>query len=606
MEKEGCIAGEMTAASSEDQPLELLRMVTERELIHHLEELPGPKELVVDRSLLRPLDGFTSNTELKKHGVQRVFTLNPDASVPAWIDGVVHRVYLVRPSRQNARLICEHVRAIPGKSYAAIWCNAKLSHCDFEFESSGIYGKVQSFDLAMCLLPIETDLFSLEHPESPHGDIFSVANSFVALQGLYGVIPTVYGLGKATKKMWSIVHKLCENNEPRARPDQPISHLFVFDRSIDPVTTLLTAGTYEALVHNVFNIDCGKVDFAEVFREKQQPEEEAKPKAHVYKLNNNDGVYASIRNKFITGVSSFLSSKTKEMQSDVSKATATEQVSDMRVFVESQLRNLRAQHRQLELHISACEVILRKTKESGCPSRNLFEQQLSVGDVNLGDFVAFVNERMLQEDPPFTVLSLLCLATVLLNGIPDAQYESLLGHFYKVYGFEYIMAVYNLREQGLLYSKNVAKQRREIAKCSVLFRNISKRLRLFREPNDREVDLRNPSSMSYVFGGTYTPLFCQVVSNTMTHGWNTEQYERGCEHVLVEQNSYVPPCTKPDNRMKKAIMVFFLGGVTYAEVAALRLLAVQNNFRILIAATHIIRRDEYVRCRAETLVDRVE
>ncbi|KAK6010026.1 hypothetical protein OSTOST_24985, partial [Ostertagia ostertagi] len=92
-----------------------------------------------------------------------------------------------------------------------------------------------------------------------------------------------------------------------------------------------------------------------------------------------------------------------------------------------------------------------------------------------------------------------------------------------------------------------------------------KRLNLVPTSEDATVDLRNPSSMNYVFSGAFTPPFCQVVANAMVHGWNTNELKKTFGRVLVEENSYIPADRRPDNRMRKAILVFFLGGVTYAE-----------------------------------------
>ena len=92
----------------------------------------------------------------------------------------------------------------------------------------------------------------------------------------------------------------------------------------------------------------------------------------------------------------------------------------------------------------------------------------------------------------------------------------------------------------------------------------------------------------------------------MMHGWNAKELQKTFTKVLVEENSYTPADRRPDSRMKKAILVYFLGGVTYTEVAALRLLAMQNNFRVIIAATNIIHRDSFLKAMAEAKIPDVQ
>ena len=78
-----------------DQPLGILYEVARRELIHLLETLSGSKDLIVDVSLLRPLDKIASMSLLQKHGCARVVPLKGNTSLP-WNPQVSTRVYMLR------------------------------------------------------------------------------------------------------------------------------------------------------------------------------------------------------------------------------------------------------------------------------------------------------------------------------------------------------------------------------------------------------------------------------------------------------------------------------------------------------------------------------
>ncbi|KAK5975019.1 hypothetical protein GCK32_003475 [Trichostrongylus colubriformis] len=256
------------------------------------------------------------------------------------------------------------------------------------------------------------------------------------------------------------------------------------------------------------------------------------------------------------------------------------------------------------MHICACEVLLEKNGAAGASDRLRFEHELVAGTANIADVISYLEDCMLRELPSWQVLSLACLASLAQNGFSAKHFQSFREHFLRTYGYEYLPILHSLTSKRLLIEKPrpivggagaPAPPSPSPGDSLPTLPFLIKRLNLVPTSEDAAVDLRNPSMMSYVFSGAFTPPFCQVVANTMVHGWNTNELKKTFGRVLVEENSYIPADRRPDNRMRKAILVFFLGGVTYAEVAALRLLAVQNNFRILIASTNIIHRETYMK-----------
>uniref|UniRef100_A0A1I7XDA3 RGS domain-containing protein n=1 Tax=Heterorhabditis bacteriophora TaxID=37862 RepID=A0A1I7XDA3_HETBA len=587
-----------------DQPLGLLCEVARRELIHLFESMPASKDLIVDPSLLRPLDRIASMSLLQKHGCVRVLPLKQDTSI-SWDSSVARRVYLVRPSLDMARLIAEHIRCSPDKQIAVIWANRRLAICDRELERQGVFGLIEVFELSISMISLESDLFSLELPTHiSMSDLFTPAQALFQLQSLYGLIPTVYGIGEQSEKMWKLVHHIyMERGEPRSSPDQPVSHLFIFDRSLDHASIFLTGLTYESLLHDTFTIGCGKISFGAEVESKLKPDGDADSssrKSKIYVLDNNDGVFASVRNKHMTGVFSFLSSKAKEIQTNYDKGASIDQVRDMKQFVAHELKALKLQHRQLEMHICACEVLLEKSGAIGASERFQFEHELVSGTANISAVMSYLEDCMLREQSPWQVLSLVCLTSLTQNGLLPKQLHSFREHFLRAYGFDYLPILHSLISKRLIMEKStisVSAIAQGGKPSSVgLYSTDSiptlpfliKRLNLTPSCEELPQDLRNPTSMSYVFSGAFTPPLCQVVANTMVNGWNTLELKKTFGgRVFVEENSYMPADCRPDNRMRKAILVFFLGGVTYAEIAALRLLAVQNNFRILVATTNI-------------------
>jgi hypothetical protein len=118
---------------------------------------------------------------------------------------------------------------------------------------------------------------------------------------------------------------------------------YIFDRSLDYATLMMTCFTYESLIHESFTIDCAIVDFGDkvrfssfsflkikalVFFEKElnfQVMSKLKPtvvdgatettkRPPLTTLNDQCVVYKSVRNQHVAAVFPYLSARAKELQ----------------------------------------------------------------------------------------------------------------------------------------------------------------------------------------------------------------------------------------------------------------------------------------------------
>uniref|UniRef100_A0A183C813 Uncharacterized protein n=1 Tax=Globodera pallida TaxID=36090 RepID=A0A183C813_GLOPA len=113
---------------------------------------------------------------------------------------------------------------------------------------------------------LESDLFSLElpqyAPEMFDRYFLPVAKSLWKLQVLYGQIQTFFGVGMCFGSIEVLLKRFStELGEAFASADQPISHVFLFDRRCDVPAVLLTGLTYESVLDDVFHYKCGKISF---------------------------------------------------------------------------------------------------------------------------------------------------------------------------------------------------------------------------------------------------------------------------------------------------------------------------------------------------------
>lgn len=81
----------------------------------------------------------------------------------------------------------------------------------------------------------------------------------------------------------------------------------------------MTGMTYESMLNDNFQYSCGKIIFGEAVESKLKSQN-SKTKSRVFALNNSDAIFSVVRDKHMTGVFPFLSSKAKTLQTSYNKA----------------------------------------------------------------------------------------------------------------------------------------------------------------------------------------------------------------------------------------------------------------------------------------------
>lgn len=243
--------------------LTLLRDVTKGLLQHHLGQVSGrkPFDLIMDGSLMRPLDRLVQGaTFFKSNGAQRIFKLEEKMT------GEVQRIYVIRPTVSNIRLIIGHVTAAVAKQRSlptalpiktiVMFVPRKSFVCDKILEEEGVYGHVILEDLKLDLIPFDEDIISMEVPlffkdvflDSDSFWLHSAAGGLLTLQKVFGEIPNSVFIGSASCDVQKILASIKANEDASASSDSAafsagksgIHTAIVLDRNLDLVTPMLT------------------------------------------------------------------------------------------------------------------------------------------------------------------------------------------------------------------------------------------------------------------------------------------------------------------------------------------------------------------------------
>nr|CAD2193441.1 unnamed protein product [Meloidogyne enterolobii]CAD2208109.1 unnamed protein product [Meloidogyne enterolobii] len=621
----------------------LITKLDQQKLTHLLVSIPGTKELFVESNLLRPLDKICSMKILRSLNCQRVQQLYLDKT-NIWDEQIEQRIFFIRPSIAISRKICELIRSEPEKPYSIIHVGSLKNFFLKELEKNGLGNVVNFYEFNLTLINLESDLFSLELPQYPP-EMFNryfeeLIKTFWQLQTLYGQIQTIFGFGDFFPIFDKLFKRICnELGEPTFSSSQFISHLFIFDRRLDLFSTLLTGLTYESILNDMFNYNCGKISFGEPVNSKlfssQNSSKEEFPQKSFFPLNNSDLIFSSIRNSHMTKVFPFLREKYKSLQSGFAKVSTIQKVDEMKIFVSNEFDSLRDQQKQFEIHICACEYIIEKTQ--GLNEQLSIENTILRGEFKHLNVFNFLLKMITLKYNQWSILQLASIWCLRANGIPEKYFYQFQEVFLHRYGFDQLLILYQLSINGLLYKNNTSfsplfkarnpfskrltnKSDKQLAPINLPTKNemrgqlseslnsIINGLQLIPQ-NDEEQQKRrinklkennledfsdnknttNNLGLGYVFSNTYIPLISSIIDRIVTMGWDENYLKKVIGEDLVFCTN--PNAKAPDNRIRRALLVCFVGGVTFAEIASLRCFAQNCDFRLIILTTHIINRE---------------
>lgn len=602
-----------------------IKELQKQELRRILQECHGPKDLILDPDIIPILDRIAGMEFLRENGVQRVHKINPkELEIKSEIG---KHLYLMRGTLRNVKTVCDQIshdirirqdqKNYPRKRHL-VFIPRRTPIIEFTLEQYGIMGHVEVQSLDIDLVMLDHDILSLEMPEllrsvfldRDYTGLHSVARSIEKIISQYGHPTNIYGQGAAAKMVDNLVQKMTANRKPpKTKP--LIGNLILIDRNVDYITPLCTQQTYTGILDDWFNTECGKVTFPGAVGIQEDV-----TKSFKYILNSDDKMFKFIRDEHIQVCVQKLRTKLSEINTTNDTQFENLSAKEMKNFVKT-IPQHKQDQRNLKIHWMACEYIFKELESEsathfpdvvgGDPALNkkleVEEILLDGSDVNAA--IEFIKECICRRYSPLTSLRLLCLLSSTYSGIPTARYKELKRLYAHTYGYDHLLTWFNLAKAGLLVEDTAGHGSGVIASGALafinkrdMFKQLRKRLHLI--PNDRE-DVRFPKTMGYVFGGVYIPLSCKLVELALTKGdLGSEDLQK---HISGEYFARVmggsvkmssARKTGPDDRTtspEQVALVYFIGGITYSEIAALRFWAQKNRFKLIFAATAIINGD---------------
>lgn len=648
-----------------------------------LDKIDGAKDLVLSNTILVQLDSICGMQKLRQNAVDKVYKLQADTQ----FSDTKNRVYVIRTSIEEVKLVAAEINDYLTRGshdyhvdikFWIIFVPRMIHFCEIALEEEGIYEYVNILECPLGLIPIEYDVYSLEDDRifktlflnkdiTPLNDI---VHSIEQLQILSGNISEVHGLGKYSEK---IAKKMDEFNLKYGQnfmsdPDaiSSFTDIYLIDRDSDFASVLLSQINYEGILDESFNISCNKLEFkvqtgAEPNPKidntsKKNPSDKNNPQQQIpaityetvkHSLNReSDPIFRDIRDNHFSTVFSLVKTKSNEMRRKYNSSKDLN-ISSLKNFVANDLKNLQMEYKCLSVHISACEEIMKERNKYDF-SEQLRTEQNIIDGIEIKKCLEYISKMMTHQLHAYVPLRLLSLLSLTQGGILPKDYRKFHTLYCENYGIFNNATFANLKKLGLIAEMDLTlanrlasltgglssfTERASGRVASVLPRRgnlnmIMKKFQLVPEISELGYNFREPKDPAFVFGGTYIPLVCQLVSHVILNkrdgatqsssssssSSSTSSYPSSQQNnlnITPELLKLLPHTyfrrrqtflnnlptntstsraindlqTKPGER---ALLLYFIGGVTYAEVSALRFVAKQRKVKIAIATTSII------------------
>jgi hypothetical protein len=199
---------------------------------------------------------------------------------------------------------------------------------------------------------------------------------------------------------------------------------------------------------------------------------------------------------------------------------------------------------------------------------------------DIKDIIGKVEVKMVKNHDRVAVLRLMCLLGVTQSGLKKDEFDYIRKAYIACYGFNEIPLMMNLQDAGILRPRD---DKLNWKKCKETFRLLNE-----------NVNMATPTDISYVFNGL-APLSVRIIEYLMSEKGlkNIQKYMKvlNCPQAPPPENEHelFMPLRRSASNERRKILVYFIGGITFAEISAIRFL---NNLyadkQFIIATTSII------------------
>jgi hypothetical protein len=467
------------------------------------------------------------------------------------------------------------------KEFHIVFIPKIINECKKFLDESDFKDFYHKYNLNMDIFPLDYDLISLENDSSFYDlyieqnyNIISVlARAIIKYENLFGKIKHKYYMGDISKKLNDLLIKEEAISPSLEKSNNPGTFsCFIFERGNDMITPLCSNFIYEGLLDEFFGINLNTMKVStQIIGKKSNDDKREEIKLD---LSRNEKFYTQIKDYNFSKIKFFLSNRLKEHNKMLEESKKNEDMKQIRENL-LKIRLIKEERPSLINQINLADHI-SKTKKLPKEQLYLFyEQSLLLGETP-STFFESMDDALARKDDLYNILRILCLYSLINGGIKYKIFEQIRRDIINIYGFQEIFFLNNLEKMKLF---------RYYESSNLFYSDLNKKLKLI----DDSVDMNKPNDTSYSFSG-YCPIFIRLIEKAFTQGWNNIK-----DTIKKISNEFEFPDNEShninnnNNKEKKYILLVFIGGITYGELAAIRFLnQTSEDKRFIVLTTGMI------------------
>ena len=571
--------------------LSIFKEQIEQNLLNILDLIPKQeKSLVIEKSCISKLNFLIKMEPLKQRQINgKILIL--DSSPPEVQTPIL--VYIIPSKKEILEIIQTHIEDNVKKTTAAkiknlekgknkkkekdnekeeeenkeikkefhiIFIPKITNDCNNYIKNNNISSLFHIYNFNMDIFPLDYDLMSLEDYSSFYdlyvqqnlNSISVLSRAIIKYESIFGKIKYKYYKGFLAEKLnrallreEEISTAIDKNNDPGTFA------CFIFDRSIDMITPFCTNFIYEGLLDDYFGINFNTIKVDPKILEKESSE------YIKLDLSRNEKFYSQIKDFNFNKIKTFLPSRLKQ-QSQILEESKNKKM-NLEKIQESlyRIKTIKEERPSLSNQINLADYIAKKQK---IPKERLYltyEQSLLFGD-NSSIFYEFIEDEFAKKADEYNILRMLCLDSLIHGGIKNKLFEQIRKDIINIYGFQEIFLLHNLEKMNILKTYESSNN---------YYNDLNKKLKLINE----SVDTENPNDASFSYNG-YCPIIIRLIEKAFSKGWNSIKdiltKLPGEFNYPEDENQIIDN----ESREKKFILLVFIGGITYGELASIRYL----------------------------------
>mgnify|MGYP000950054739 CR=1 FL=1 len=473
-------------------------------------------------------------------------------------------LFIVKPTTENMENIVLHYYKYSKPQYKFVVCFIPHStpQCKQILIDKGVYGKLIIKECPIYLFPIDGDLLSMEIDHHSHSLSF-VAKALVDFHG-FTANTKIHVKGPNSKIIQSMIHSLMSPETSAKNESNQIDTLILFDRSNDWIPLLTLPITYEALIYEMFDVKGGifYIDTKAIY------------------LNDHDDVFRNLRNLHYEDAKTVWHQMLK--MTVIEKPHEESPINLVQDFVQN-IKSFQTKKKQLGIHLKILEFIVEH--HLGINSQFFIDQwkmerAILNESVKLNDII---DEHLVDDSYPInSILRLLCLYSVVNNGLSKKEYQLVLSKLYEFYSTQHNdidQLIQKLNKLKILTTKNnnlihSLKQSFSFAKEEIG--------ELFSKKKSTSTIIDKLNSVQNIIKD-FIPFSCHDIVKIISNVTNNFS-----ELTSGQTSGQTFGQTSEENKIEN-IIVFFVGGVTFTEITVLRLFSkLCPNINLTIMTTRLV------------------